>query len=237
MKSLFFSTFFAVAATLLSPVSASTVVVSPSSDFFTSAWAFGAPYVLDAGRDQLGISTSSPFGMGSAPDYAWEETTYLKFDLASLGLISPVTSAILTFDTVSRSGIPADGLGVVISAHYLLSDPGSIDPMVAGSYVSFKNTQIAGIVDSVSTTAFGTYSLDLTALVNEWIVNGNSNYAFATALTGRAGNEENPDGWVAIVNSGYSGAPSLTITTVPEAASSLLMGASVFLLAHKRRRH
>jgi hypothetical protein len=232
-RNLFLPLFAAILGSL--PVSAGTVIINPTSDFFTSAWAFGAPYVLDA-NDQLGVSTINPFGMGASPSYKWEETTYLTFDLSSLGLTTPVTSAILTFQTVARTGFPPDGSGLVISAHYLLSDPASIDPTQSTSYVDFKNNQIGDVVDSVATVEFGTYSLDLTDLVNDWISQGDTSDDLSTALTGRIGNDANPDSWVAIVNSGYSGGPSLSITTVPEINGALLFGIGTLTLLNKRRR-
>lgn len=223
---------------LLSPLTAhaSSVILDPTSDFFTTAWAFGAPYVHDTGRDHLGISAINPFEMGTD----WEETTYLTFDLSSIAASGPVTSAILTFTTVQRSGIPVEDGGITVSAHHLLSDPSNIDPSLSGSsenpnnYVTFKDTQIGGVVSSVFINSFSTYTLDLTELVNEWLTNGDANYAYATALTGRVGNDENPDAWVGIVNGGYEGSPFLTIT-IPEVGSTLLGAMGSLLLLSRRR--
>ncbi len=219
---------------------ASTIVVTPAADFFTSAWAFGAPYVHDVGRDHLGISGKNPYGMDASG--SWAEVTYLTFGSGFLsGVSGTVTSAILTFTTTSRTGIPTALIN--ISAHYLSADPlASIDPSLAasapGSYFDFQSNHIGSVIDSVAVDSYGVYQLDLTALANEWITNGNANVAYAIALAGLEGNEANPDGWAAIVNSGYTGAPSLTITTsVPEPGATLLASAGAAALLCGRRRH
>lgn len=233
---------FLLTALLVTATSrASTTVVSPASDFFTTAWAFGAPYLHDGGRDHLGISGPNPYGMDEAG--SWAEVTYLTFDPASFSSISgPVTSAILTFTTTSRSGISTALIN--ISAHYLSADPStSIDPMLGasspGSYFDFQNNHIGSVIDSVLVDSYGVYQLDLTDLANEWIANGDSNVAYGIALAGLEGNETNPDGWAAIVNSGYAGAPTLTFTTnIPEPGSSLLVsaGAAALILRRRNRR-
>ena len=229
--------------TLLLPAAAhaATAVVNPASDFFTTAWAFGAPYVHDEGRDHLGISGPNPYGMD--PAGSWAEVTYLTFDPAFLtGIFSPVESAILTFTTTTRTGIPTALIN--ISAHYLSADPvTSIDPSLGasspGSYFDFQNNHIGAVIDSVLVDSHGVYQLDLTGLVNEWLAAGDTNAAYGIALAGLVGNEDTPDGWAAIVNSGFEGAPFLTVTTsVPEAGSSLLtvIGAGCLLTGRRRRR-
>jgi len=228
---------------LLLPLAAraSTTVVTPSSDFFTSAWAFGAPYVLDAGRDHLGISGPNPYGMDESG--SWAEVTYLTFDSSFLaGITSPLESAILTFTTTSRTGIPTALIN--ISAHYLTADPAtSINPALGasspGSYFDFQSNHIGGVIDSVLVDSHGVYQLDVTALVNEWLTNGDTNAAYALALAGLEENEANPDGWAAIVNTGYAGAPTLTLTTsVPEPGGALLasLGAATLLIQRRRLR-
>ncbi len=216
--------------------SASVTVIDPSRDFFTTAWAFGAPYIRDEGRDHLGISAKNPYGMDAGG--SWAEVAYLTFSAADFsGFSAPVTSAILSFTTTQRSGTATATID--ISAHYLLADPFiSIDPNLSasnnGSYFDFQTNQIAGIIDTVTVTDYSTYHLDLTAAVNEWIQNGDSNYAYSIALAGLEGNDDNPDGWTAIVNGGYPGAATLTVT-IPEPGSLLLFALGGLGLMHRRR--
>lgn len=228
------------AAALLVPLAAkaTTITINPASDFFTTKWASGAPYVHDTGRDHLGISGPNPYDMD--PAGSWAEVTYLTFDpLSFSGITSPVTSAVLTFTTTARLGIATSLINV--SAHYLSVDPTtSIDPMLPssspGSFFDFQNNHIGAIIDTVPVDSYDVYQLDLTVLVNEWISNGDSNVAYAIALAGLEGNDAYPEGWAAIVNSGYEGAPVLTVTTVPEPGSSLLISLGAITLLARRRR-
>ena len=247
-------------------------VVAPTEAFATSAWGIPAsPYKRDSwSGSQLGISNVDPYGMAAyysttpggawqATTLPWEETTYLVFDpLDFSGYTTAVSSATLTIHTVGRSGAPSGGAdGMTISAHYLTEDPTTIDGTASpnpasgsynsDNYATFKTNYIDSVVGSVAHgTSYGAYTIDLTDLVNEWIANGDTNYAFATALTGRdAGND--PDAWVAIgiLDSEY--APFLTIddgsplraafSPVPEPGANLLLcaGATLFLVNRRRK--
>lgn len=189
----------------------------------------------------------------------WQETTYLVFNSGSFGGASSVDSAVLSLATLGRSGIPADLLeGMVISAHSLLEDPTKIlytsanpnaaaytpgspsyDPSLdyAYNYGSFQTNYLGNVAATFTHGAdFGLYELDLTDLVNGWLADPNAPGAFALALTGTAAGND-PDAWLAIAAAGGEGAPYLTVATVPEPASALLiaMGSLVCVVGRRRK--
>jgi len=84
----------------------------------------------------------------------------------------------------------------------------------------------------------GVVSWDITALVNEWIANGDANFDYSVAMTGRVGNpadtadlgafhafvnrEANPNGYYARIS-------------VPEPATMSVMAFGALVLLRRRR--
>ncbi len=231
---------------------ASAIVVLPSeasvvpveSDFFTTAWAFGAPYVRDAGRDSIGVTSPNPFQFDTGPDNVWEETTYFTFDFNPAEYSTPVSSALLQVETVLRASgsYPTPTEAFSISAHRVLDDPTTIDPNLnsgPGSYVEFKNNKIGAVEDTVALNSEGVFSWDVTDLVNEWIANGDANFDYSIAMTGRVGNPADTDStgaFHAFVNQegGLGGVNAQIVIPEPATLASLALGA-LALLGRGRR--
>lgn len=225
-----------------------TTTVPVEEDFFTTAWAFGAPYVRDSGRGTIGVSTPDPFltsgGGTNGPVGFWEETTYFTFNFDPAAFSGSVPSAVLQVETFLRpfGTIPSDINPFAISAHRVTDDPTSIDPTVGtgpGSFFEFKSTEIGAAEDTVSITGEGIYEWDITGLVNEWIANGDTAFDYSIAMTGRIGNPADTAGngfFHAFANSGEGSgglAAQLVIVPSPSALAALSMGS---LLALRRRR-
>ncbi|MEL6797383.1 MAG: hypothetical protein AAFO89_11250, partial [Planctomycetota bacterium] len=130
-----------------------------------------------------------------------------------------------------------------ISLHSLTADPlGTIDqnlPSGPGSWVDFRDAQFtsASIVSTTAVDGFGVFEWDITGLVNEWIANGNANFAYTLGSSALL----DPEGGaaVAFVNSSASdladGAVTARITIVPAPASALLLGLTGLTAARCRR--
>ncbi|MEM6259723.1 MAG: PEP-CTERM sorting domain-containing protein [Planctomycetota bacterium] len=224
------------------PASASTVI-PVESDFFTTAWSFGAPFVRDAGRTSIGVSTPAPFLTGGAPDFGFEETTYFTFNFNPGDFTGAVPSAVLEVGTVVRpfgTG-PNVSSPFAISAHRVTGDPSGIDGALssgAGSYIDFKTTEIGAVEDTVSVTGAGVVQWDITSLVNEWIANGDTNFDYSVAMTGRVGNPADTGStgfFHAFVNSGEGTGTAARIIVVPEPASLGLIMIGGLLVARRRR--
>lgn len=225
------------------PASADTII-PVEHDFFTTAWAFGAPFVRDAGRSTIGVSTPNPFLTGGGSENAFEETTYFTFDFDPNDFSGAVPSAILMVETFYRpfGTIPSETDPFAISAHRVLDDPTSIDPDLPsgpGSYLDFKNDMIAGAEDTIAITGEGIYEWDITALVNEWILNTDTNFDYSIAMTGRIGNPADTDSsgfFHAFANAGEgSGGLPAQIFIVPT-PSAFALFACGSLVAMRRRR-
>ncbi len=137
---------------------------------------------------------------------------------------------------------PTAGQPFAISAHRVLSDPTTIDPSLSsgpGSYAEFKDTQIGAVEDTQSVTGPALVSWDVTDLVNEWIANGDGNFDYSIAMTGRVGNPVDTDeagAFFGFVNTEgtLSGQPAQLEITIPEPASALLLGLGAAALIRRR---
>ncbi|MEM6673823.1 MAG: hypothetical protein AAF726_13345 [Planctomycetota bacterium] len=167
-------------------------------DFFTTAWAFGAPYIRDTGRPVIRSSTPDPFlnsgGGANGPVGFWEETTYFMFnDFDATGYPGLCQRAVLRVGTTFQQfgTVPSPSNPFYISAHAVTEDPETIDPLDptgSGSFFDFKSNFIELVEeDVVAVTGEGVFEWDVTDLVNEWIANGDANFDYSLAMTGRSG--------------------------------------------------
>lgn len=227
-----------VATLALAAAPASAVVDIPVDlDFFASGWVFGAPWVRDAGRASLGVSTTDPFLQGFG-----EETTYFTFNFDPGAFSGPVDRAILEVETVIRAqgSYPNAAEPFAISAHRLTGDPTTIDPMLAsgpGSYRDFLANHLGPVEDTVALTGAGIFQWDVTALVNEWIASGEANFEYAIAMTGRVGNPadtEDSGAFHAFVNKGVGTGLAAHIIVVPEPGTLLVLAAGATLAMRRR---
>lgn len=159
-------------------------------DYMTSGFFSLDPLVRgdNDGRGDNRVSSQSPFG-------TFNENTYLEFnDFDWSSMSGSVDQAIFRIG-VSSGGFGADSDSenpFDISVHSLNSDPWTtIDHHAAsgkGFYQNFVNDQITldSIVSTTKVAGEGVYDWDITALVNEWIANGDANLAFTIALSGIA---------------------------------------------------
>lgn len=233
--------------------SAQTVTVPVTDDFFTTTWSFGPPYVrgrADPTRSSIGVTTPNPFLQSTNGSNNWEETTYFVFsDFASYDLPSTVTSAVLRVRAVTRLGgqVPSAENPFAISAQRVLSDPTAIVGTAAsgaGSFVEFKNTQLAGVEDTVSVGVATptSFEWDVTDLVNEWIANGEANFDHSIAMTGRFGNPADTasTGFFHAFDNSESAAaqlPARLVIAVPEPAALGFLAVLSPMLVRRKRRH
>ena len=166
-------------------------------DFFTTAWAFGAPYVRDAGRSVIRSTTPDPFlnsgGGSNGPVGFWEETTYFVFNgFDASNYPGPCNRAVLRVGTTFQSfgTTPSPSNPFFVSANAVTEDPELIDPTRASgpdSFFDFKESFIEPVEeDVVAITGDGVFEWDVTDLVNEWIANGDANFDYSLAMTGRS---------------------------------------------------
>ncbi|MEM9420060.1 MAG: hypothetical protein AAGA25_13555 [Planctomycetota bacterium] len=229
-----------------SGLASANIVVPVEEDFFTTAWAFGAPFVRDAGRPTIGVSTPDPFlQSGGGTVGTWEETTYFTFDFDPSQFTGPVSNAVLEVETATRAfgTVPSVTDPFAISAHRVTSDPTTIDPSLDSSssdplsYVNFNSTEFGAVEDTVSITGTGIEQWDITDLVNEWIANGDVNFDYSIAMTGRVGNPADTDSsgfFHAFVNSGEGPGQSAQLIIVPSPSGAITL-AVIPLLGLRRR--
>ncbi|MGJ8636335.1 MAG: hypothetical protein ACSHX5_05785 [Phycisphaerales bacterium] len=185
----FSSTLIATAmlATIVTASVADTTIVT-DRDYMTSGFFSADPQVRgdNDGRGVNRVSSINPFGV-------FNENTYLEFnDTDWSSFDGPVDSAIFQVEMVS-GGFGADSSEenpFAVSLHSLQNDPWTTIDHLAHSgpsyYQSFVNSEItsSSVVATTSVAGSGVYEWDITALVNDWIVNGSSNFAYTIALSG-----------------------------------------------------
>ncbi len=214
------------------------VTVEVATDLGTTGWSFGAPYVRDTGRTQIGVSTVNPFLAGIG-----EENSYFIFNLDA-GILAATAgmTAVLRVETEWRSGVgPMEPF--FISAHRVTGDPAAILPNLssgAGSYAEFRSARIGASESTVRHTLPGLYEWDVTALTEEWRLHGSLNFPFAVAMTARLGNPADTDesGFFAgFVNKGESTSPNFArLVFVPEPTTTFTAaGTALLFILHRRR--
>lgn len=205
-----------------------------SSGFFQSDYLRGEE--ADSTRATNRATSPTIFGLTG-------ETTYFGFGFDPTAFTGPVSSAVFRAEIVTNGffGDPSESNPADISLHSLSSDPlASVDQSLAsgaGSWIDFRDSEITtgSIVSTTKVTGLGVYEWDITALVNEWILNGDANLAYTigtSALTDPEG-----EAAVAFANSSYfEGNTALTGRIVIVPAPGALGLLSLGLLGAARRR-
>ena len=230
-----------VLGAVASPLIAGTTVYT-DRDYMTSGFFSMDPAVRgdNDGRAVNRVSTIQPFGV-------FNENTYLEFNDFDWGALGgSVESAVFRIEVVS-GGFGADSDSenpFLISAHSLTQDPWTtIDPSLfsgAGSYQDFASSHIntGSVVSSTSVAGAGVYEWDLTALVNDWILNGDANYAQTIALSGILDTSGGTflQGVVNSTNPGLTGSETIGQIVIVPTPAGMISFAAFGVIASRRRR-
>lgn len=225
----------------VTPLVAGTTVYT-DRDYMTSGFFSMDPAVRgdNDGRQVNRVSTIQPFGV-------FDENTYLEFndyDWSSLG--GPIDSAVFRIEVVS-GGFGADSSEESpfdISLHSLTQDPWlAIDPSLfsgPNSYQDFASSQITSgsVISTTAVAGEGVYEWDITALVNDWILNGDSNFAQTIALSGILDDSGSTflQGLVNSTSPTLDGTETIgQIVIVPTPASAIIFGAMGLIASGRRR--
>ena len=128
--------------------------------------------------------------------------------------------------------------------HSLVNDPwATIDHHAtsgAGFYQDFVNAEItnSSVISTTSVGGEGVYDWDITALVNDWIANGDDNHAFTIALSGimDVSGAGFLQGLVNSTNPLLSGDETIgQIVIVPAPSSAMILGAFGCFAVRRRR--
>lgn len=139
------------------------------------------------------------------------ESTYFSFDFNPSAFSEAVPKAVLRVETVATGFFPdvSPSNPAEISVHSLSADPLlEVDqslPSGPGSWIEFRDQEVttSSIVSTTTVDGFGVFDWDITSLVNEWILNGDSNFAYTIGTSALLDPEG--DAAVAFVNSSFSG--------------------------------
>ena len=212
-------------------------------DYMTSGFFSADPQVRgdNDGRGVNRVSSINPFGV-------FNENTFMEFDDHDWSSFAgPVDSAIFRVEMVS-GGFGADSSEenpFKVSLHSLSNDPWTTIDHLAHSgpsyYQSFVNDEITtgSVVSTTSIGGGGVYEWDITALVNDWIVNGNTNFAYTIALSGIL-DESGSTFLQGVVNSSdplLTGEEVIGQIVVVPTPSVIGMFAGAGLIASRRRRN
>lgn len=237
------ATGFGVACVLAVGASSRAAVVPIAEDVMTSSFFTGTDLVRGHAGDNrptMRVSTPGAFGLAGA------ETIYLTFDYDFRNnFAAPVPQALLTIPAIP-GGFGADASAVTpftLSAHAVNANPltsitDNTNPTGLINWLDFYNNNILAAAPAARTsiTGTGTYTLDVTKIVNDWIAGTNTVYAIA--LTGK-----NDTSGVDILqgfsnnNNTLPAAGTTFLTTVPEPGSATVgLLAAAGLAAVRRRR-
>lgn len=206
-----------------------------SSGFFQSDFLRGEEN--PSGRNANRVTSPSIFGVTG-------ETAYFSFDFDPSAFSGPVDQAVFRVENVATGFFPdVDAANPAeISLHSLTADPLlAVDQDLAsgpGSWVDFRDAQIttSSIVSTTTVDGFGIFEWDITSLVNEWIANGDSNFAYTLGSSALL----DPEGGaaVAFANSTFSGlGDELTarISIIPAPSGFALIGVATLIAGRRRR--
>ncbi len=158
--------------------------------------------------------------------YGWA-----KFDNLSA---TPVTQASVTFDVFAIGAMsptpPSPGSPAILSIY----DPGTIDVADLGGSVALRGTlrdnlDAGGtVLGSLTMTAAGSYSIDITDLYNSWVANPHDNHGLVFV----GPNDGNASRYAGF-SSNDGAAP--TITSIPEPATLCLLAVGGVAALRRRR--
>lgn len=212
--------FTCLAAALFALASVGAVSADFTADCIYDGYVAMGGMVYNTSNSYLlpGNPDSPPQGSMETFGYA-----FLKFDDADLPAAA-VDHAYLQLDVIClQDGMtwPVQGTGEV-GAFAVTADVTTITGGTAGA---FREHVAAVAADSISMTGEGLITLDVTEIVNDWIVSGD-NYGLVLA---------SPGGLMPRLHSSESTAGiAPLISSVPEPASVLLLGCAVVGLASRR---
>lgn len=174
------------------------------------------------------------------------ETSYFGFGFDPSLFAGPVALAVFRVEVVANGFFadPSSGNPAGVSLHSLTADPlSSIDedlPSGPGSFVDFRDAQITtgSVVSTATVDGLGVFEWDITGLVNEWIANGNGNFAYTIGTSVLL--DPDPDTAVGFINSSFSGLSGEELTArivvVPGAGAGVLVLAGLGAGCVRRRR-
>ncbi|MEM7229088.1 MAG: hypothetical protein AAF432_09775 [Planctomycetota bacterium] len=210
-----------------------------SSGFFQSDFLRGEE--ANSGRAVNRTTSPTIFGVTG-------ETSYFDFDFDPSAFSGPILQATFSVETAVNGFFPDPDPSnpSEISLHRLTSDPlAAIDQSLAsgpGSWLEFRDSQIttSSIESTTTVDGLGVFSWDVTSLVNEWIQNGDSNFAYTFGMSALL----DPEGGAAVgfVNSSFSGLGGdefiarISITAVPGPGGLVLLSISGLAARGRRRR-
>lgn len=221
-----FAPLLAAAVLASTPAAFATTVIAPDESLMTSSFFQGTDrvrgYDVD-NRPVLRVSTDAPFG-NNGP-----ETIYLSFDFDFSTFAQPV-AATLTLQSVA-GGFNADASAAnpfTVSAHAVNADPISSitdNTNLSGpiNWLAFYNNNVLPSTPAASTVinGFGSFSFDVSSIVNDWRTG--SNTVFTIALTG-ANDTSSTDFLHGFRNNTETpGSTFLSVSAVPEPSAYALM--------------
>lgn len=229
-----------VAGVVAGPALAQPIEVLVSQDYMSSGF-FQSDFLRgeepNSARASNRATSPTIFGVNG-------ETAYFEFDFDFGSLSGPVTSAVFRVETVTTGffGDPSDTNPAEVSIHSLTADPlSAIDQNLGsgpGSWLDFRDTQITtgSIVSTTTVDGLGIFEWDVTTIVNEWILNGDANFAYTLGTSALL----DPEGEaaVAFVNSSFAdlgGELTARIFIIPAPGAAVLFALSGVLIGRRRR--
>lgn len=218
---------------------ARAVTIGADDSVMTSGFFTGTNLVrgyAGEGRNTLRASTDGAFGLAGA------ETIYVSFDYDFSSFTGPV-QALLTVQSISGGfGADADAENpFTVSAHGVDANPltsitDDTNPSGPIHWLDFYEDHILPASGAASTVinGFGTFTFDVSSVVNSWIAGTNPFHALA--LTGK-NDTSGADFLHGFLNNGENpGTMFLTVTAVPEPSEWALLLAGLGLIGYRAGR-